>query len=102
MEPGDPESTYQGGVVDENPHYDNGGLRALTPDKLSSEGSEGERELSCRPRESDDQIPQPLSASSWSIAQRCVSKDEAAPWFETTRYARLLTMRPNYSFARST
>jgi hypothetical protein len=32
-----------------------------------------------------------------SIAQRCVSKDGAGPvpasWFETTRFARLLTMR---------
>ena len=30
-----------------------------------------------------------------SIAKRCVSKDEAASWFETRRFATLLTMRPN-------
>ncbi len=29
-----------------------------------------------------------------SHAQRGVSKDEAAPWFETHRFAMLLTMRP--------
>jgi hypothetical protein len=34
-----------------------------------------------------------------SIAQRCVSKDGAAPWFETPRFARLLTMRPTEAAA---
>ena len=29
-----------------------------------------------------------------SIAKRCVSKNEAAPWFETRCFAALLTMRP--------
>jgi hypothetical protein len=29
-----------------------------------------------------------------SIAKQCVSKDRAAPWFETRAFGALLTMRP--------